>query len=42
MPTDCKVILFDYRGTGKSTKAVQKYSIRMFTADAAALLDHLN
>ena len=39
---DHRVILFDYRGTGKSSKTVQKYSIPMFTADAAALLDHLN
>ncbi|MBI2231887.1 MAG: alpha/beta hydrolase [Deltaproteobacteria bacterium] len=42
MPTNCEVILFDYRGAEKSSKAVQKYSIKMFTADAAALLDHLN
>ncbi len=39
---DHRVILFDYRGTGKSSKTVQKYSIPMFTGDAAALLDHLN
>ena len=39
---DHKVILFDYRGTGKSSKAVLKYSIKMFTEDAAALLDHLD
>ena len=39
---DHKVILFDYRGTGKSTKAIQKYSIKMFTDDAAAILKHLN
>ena len=39
---DHKVILFDYRGTGKSSKVVQKYSIKMFTDDAAALLDHLD
>ncbi len=38
---DHKVIVFDYRGTGKSSKAVQKYSIKMFTDDAAAILDHL-
>lgn len=38
---DHKVIVFDYRGTGKSSKTVQKYSIKMFTDDAAALLDHL-
>ena len=39
---DHKVIVFDYRGTGKSSKAVQKYSIKMFTDDAAAILDHLD
>ncbi len=39
---DHKVIVFDYRGTGKSSKAVQKYSIKMFTEDAAALLDYLD
>jgi pimeloyl-ACP methyl ester carboxylesterase len=39
---DHRVIVFDYRGTGKSSKAVQKYSIKLFTDDAAALLDHLN
>jgi len=39
---DHRVIVFDYRGTGKSSKTVQKYSIKMFTDDAAALLDHLN
>src|SRR6266545_2899239 len=37
---DHKVIVFDYRGTGQSSKTVQKYSIKMFTDDAAALLDH--
>lgn len=39
---DHRVIVFDYRGTGKSSKTVQTYSIRMFTDDAAALLDHLH
>lgn len=39
---DHRVIVFDYRGTGKSSKTVQKYSIQMFTEDAAALLDQLN
>ena len=39
---DHRVILFDYRGTGKSSKTVQKYSIKTFTDDAAALLDHLS
>jgi 3-oxoadipate enol-lactonase len=38
---DHKVIVFDYRGTGKSNKTVQKYSIKMFTDDAATILDHL-
>jgi 3-oxoadipate enol-lactonase len=38
---DHKVIVFDYRGTGKSSKTVQKYTIEMFTGDAAAILDHL-
>jgi pimeloyl-ACP methyl ester carboxylesterase len=39
---DHRVIVFDYRGTGKSSKTIQKYSIPMFAGDAAALLDHLN
>lgn len=38
---DHKIILFDYRGTGKSSKRVEKYSIKMFTDDAAAILGHL-
>lgn len=38
---DHRVILFDYRGTGKSSKTIQKYTIPMFTGDAAALLDQL-
>ena len=38
---DHRVVLFDYRGTGKSGKTVQKYSIKMFADDAAAILDHL-
>ena len=38
---DHKVILFDYRGTGKSSKRIEKYSIKMFTDDVAAILDHL-
>jgi len=38
---DHKVILFDYRGTGKSSKTVQKYSIKMFTDDARAVLEQL-
>lgn len=39
---DHQVILFDYRGTGKSSKNIQNYTIKMFTDDAAAILDHLN
>lgn len=39
---DHRIIVFDYRGTGKSSKTVQKYSIKMFTADVAGLLDHLH
>lgn len=39
---DHKVILFDYRGTGKSSKTIQKYSVKMFTDDAVALLGELN
>ena len=38
---DHSVIAFDYRGTGKSSKTIQKYSIPMFAGDALALLDHL-
>ena len=38
---DHKVVLFDYRGTGKSTKAMQKYSINMFADDAVAILNAL-
>ncbi len=39
---DHQVIVFDYRGTGKSSKTVEKYSIKMFTEDAAAILDALD
>ena len=38
---DHKVIIFDYRGTGRSSKTVIKYSTAMFAADAAAILDAL-
>ena len=38
---DHKVILFDYRGTGKSSKNIEEYSIKMFADDAVAILDHL-
>jgi pimeloyl-ACP methyl ester carboxylesterase len=39
---DHRVIVFDYRGTGKSSKTIQRYSIKMFSDDAAALLNHLD
>lgn len=39
---DHKVILFDYRGTGKSSKTIERYSIKMFADDAAAILAQLN
>ena len=39
---DHKVILFDYRGTGKSSKNIEKYSIKMFADDAAAIINHLH
>lgn len=38
---DHRVILFDYRGTGKSSKTIERYSIKMFADDAAAILNHL-
>jgi pimeloyl-ACP methyl ester carboxylesterase len=38
---DHKVIIFDYRGTGRSSKTVMKYTTAMFAADAAAILDEL-
>src|SRR5262245_39494405 len=38
---DHKVIIFDYRGTGKSSKTVMPYTTAMFAADAAAILDEL-
>lgn len=39
---DHQVIVFDYRGTGKSSKTVQRYSIKMFAEDTVAILDALN
>jgi len=39
---DHRVILFDYRGTGRSGKPSIKYSTKMFADDLAALMDHLN
>ncbi|MGH7846490.1 MAG: alpha/beta fold hydrolase [Candidatus Binatia bacterium] len=38
---DHRVVLFDYRGTGRSGKPSIKYSTQMFAADLAALMDHL-
>jgi len=38
---DHQVIIFDYRGTGRSSKTVMKYSTALFAADAAAILDEL-
>ena len=37
---DHKVIIFDYRGTGRSSKTVINYSTAMFAADAAAISMH--
>ena len=38
---DHRVIIFDYRGTGGSSKPSMAYSTRMFCDDAVAVLDHL-
>ena len=38
---DHRVILHDYRGTGRSSKPSLDYTTRMFCDDAAAILDHL-
>lgn len=38
---DHRVVIVDYRGTGKSGKPSAKYSTKMFADDAAAVLDHL-
>lgn len=38
---DHRVILHDYRGTGRSSKPAMDYTTRMFCDDAAAILDHL-
>ncbi len=38
---DYRVILHDYRGTGRSGKPSIKYSTKMFCDDIAALMDHL-
>jgi pimeloyl-ACP methyl ester carboxylesterase len=39
---DHKVIVHDYRGTGKSSKPSIDYTTRMFCDDAVAILDQLN
>jgi pimeloyl-ACP methyl ester carboxylesterase len=39
---DHRVILFDYRGTGRSSRPSIDYSTRMFCDDAVAVLDHLH
>jgi pimeloyl-ACP methyl ester carboxylesterase len=39
---DHRVIIFDYRGTGRSSKPSIDYSTRMFCDDAVAVLNHLN
>ncbi|MCZ6452358.1 MAG: alpha/beta fold hydrolase, partial [Deltaproteobacteria bacterium] len=38
---DHRVIIFDYRGTGRSGKPPIKYTTKMFVDDIVALLDHL-
>jgi 3-oxoadipate enol-lactonase len=38
---DHQVILYDYRGTGRSDKPSKPYSIKMFADDAAAIMAHL-
>jgi pimeloyl-ACP methyl ester carboxylesterase len=38
---DHRVIIHDYRGTGRSSKPSIDYTTKMFCDDAAALLDHL-
>ena len=39
---DHQVILYDYRGTGRSDKPSEPYSIEMFADDGAAILAHLD
>src|SRR3954447_20387457 len=39
---DHRVIIHDYRGTGRSSKPSLDYTTRMFAQDAIALLDHLD
>jgi 3-oxoadipate enol-lactonase len=38
---DHRVIVHDYRGTGRSSKPAMDYTTRMFCDDAVAILDHL-
>jgi len=38
---DYRVLIFDYPGTGQSSKPSIKYTTKMFAADAAAIMDHL-
>ncbi len=38
---DHRVILHDYRGTGRSGKPSMDYTTKMFCEDAASLMDHL-
>lgn len=38
---DHRVIIFDYRGTGRSDKPSSKYTTQIFVEDIVALLDHL-
>ena len=39
---DHRVIIHDYRGTGRSSKPSIDYTTEMFAQDAIALMDHLN
>src|SRR5512143_3761787 len=39
---DHRVIIHDYRGTGRSAKPSMDYTTKMFCEDVAALMDHLN
>lgn len=39
---DYRIILHDYRGTGRSGKPSVDYATRMFCDDLVALMDHLN
>ncbi len=39
---DHRVIIHDYRGTGRSSKPSTDYTTKMFCEDLVALMDHLN